>query len=103
MAESTQVLHHLAQGAVVGAHAHAVVAFAPACSLFADDADQFVLAGQRQAEARGEALDFRRQLEGMGNQHHGGFERALRHGDFLQQAHHPRAVHQERMQVAEHV
>ncbi|MCY1430398.1 hypothetical protein D9M71_463470 [compost metagenome] len=103
VAESAQVLHHLVQGAVVGAHAHAAVALAPARGLLADDADQLFLAGQRQGEARGEALDFRRQLERMGNQHHGGPRRAFGHGDLLQQAHHLRIVGEERMQVAEHV
>ncbi|MNE01796.1 hypothetical protein D3C80_942480 [compost metagenome] len=101
--QAAQVLHHLLQGAVVGAHPHAVVALAPALRLLADDGQQLVLAGQRQAEARGQALQLGRQLERMGHQHQGRPLVARRHRHLLEQAHQTRAVGQERMQVAEHV
>ncbi|MNN00405.1 hypothetical protein D3C81_1129940 [compost metagenome] len=103
VAHAAQVLHHLLQGAVVGAHPGAAIAFAPARRFLADDTEQLILTGQCQVEARGITLHFRRQLEGVGNQHQGRLVVALGHGHFLEQAHHPGIVGEEGMQVAQHV
>ena len=103
MAEATQVLYHLLQGTVVGTHAHAPVALAPARRLVTHDAQQFVFRRQRQAEASGEALHFGRQFERMRHQHQRRRMRRLAHGNFLEQTHQPRIVLEKRMQVAHHV
>ena len=103
MAEAAQVLHHLLQGAVVGTHACAAIAFAPTRRLVTHDAQQLVFRRQRKTETSRETLYFGRQLERMRHQHQRRLVRGLAHGDFLEQAHQPGVVIEEGMQVAHHV
>ena len=84
VAHTAQVLHHLLQGAVVGAHPRATIALTPARGLVAHDGQQFLLGGQRQSKMRGITLHLGRQLKGMGDQHQGRFVRAFSQGDFLE-------------------
>ena len=60
MSEAAQVLHHLLQGAVVGTHAYAAIAFAPTRRFVTHDAQQFVFRRQRETETCRETLHFSR-------------------------------------------
>src|SRR5690554_2500358 len=69
--DTTQVAHHLLQGAVVGTHPAALVASGPARRLLADDGRQLLVRGHAQTDARRQTAQLRRQWQFMTDQQQG--------------------------------